>query len=201
MGADERSGRILLADPDERSRAVTVGFLREGGHEPSELASGEEVLEAARRGRPRLAILEICLPGICGYEVCRRLRDEYAETLSILFVSRTRTEPFDHVAGILLGADDYLNKPLAADEFLARVDRLIHRPATLDAASRLTKREDEVLGLLAEGFTQKEIAARLCISHKTVGTHLEHIFSKLGVHNRLQAVALAHRHHLVRPAA
>lgn len=192
-------GRILMADPDERCRAEMSGLLRDAGHEVSGVASGEDALETARSRLPGLAILEVCLPGICGYEVCRRLRDDYAETVSIMLVSGTRTEPHDRVAGILLGADDYLSKPPAADEFLARVGRLICRSATPTSspAARLTCREREVLGLLEQGLAQREIADRLCISHKTVGSHIEHIFVKLGVRNCLQAVAFAHRHQLV----
>ncbi len=199
MGVEGGFGRIVMSDPDERCRSEMSGLLMDAGHRLTGVASGEEALEAARSQRPRLVILEVCLPGICGYEVCRRLRDEYAETVSIMFVSATRTEPHDRVAGILLGADDYLSKPLAADEFLARVGRLICRSATSTSNPelRLTRRERDVLGLLELGLSHRGIADRLCISHKTVGTHIEHIFVKLGVRNRLQAVSVSHRYHLL----
>jgi len=196
MTGGARLGKILVAEPDECSRTAMLHILREAGYEATGLASGEEAIEVARQQRPCLIILEVCLPGICGYEACRRLKDEYAESISVIFVSGIRTESFDRVAGILLGADDYLCKPFAADELLARIRRLIRRPAPTVAAS-LTPREHDVLRLLAQGLTQKEIANRLVISGKTVGTHTEHIFSKLGVRNRLQAAALAHRYSLV----
>jgi DNA-binding NarL/FixJ family response regulator len=192
MGVEADKGRILVVEPDERNRVAMSDLLREAGYQPVAVAAGEEALEATRRLRPGVAILEICLPGICGYEVCRRLREEHADSVSIVFVSGTRTEPYDRVAGLLLGADDYLCKPIAADELLARVERLARHAAT-DIRARLTRRECEVLWLLEHGLTHKEIAARLCISDKTVGTHVEHIFCKLGVHNRLQAVALTQR--------
>ena len=142
MGLEGGSGGILIADPAEQCRFEMSNLLRDAGHEPSGVASGEEALQAARNQRPRLIILEICLPGICGYEVCLRLRNEYADTVSIMFVSGTRTESFDRAGGILLGADVYLSKPLAADEFLAQVGRLIRRPATStsDLALRLWER-------------------------------------------------------------
>jgi DNA-binding NarL/FixJ family response regulator len=157
--------------------------------------SGEEALAIAQRERPRVVVLEVCLPGICGYEVCRELKDALGQNVSVIFVSGTRKESFDRVAGLLLGADDYLVKPFAADELLARVRGLIRRENQLpaSAASALTPREQDVLQLLAEAHDQKEIASRLSISTKTVGTHLEHIFSKLGVRSRAQAVALAYR--------
>jgi DNA-binding response OmpR family regulator len=68
----------------------------------------EQAIEMAQRERPRVVVLEVCLPGICGYEVCRELREVFGEGLSIVFVSGTRREPHDRVAGLLLGADDYL---------------------------------------------------------------------------------------------
>ncbi len=188
---------ILIADPDRANRAVMYELLRRAGHEPLVVASGEEALEAAQRERLKLALLEVALPGICGYEVCRQLRNEYGESVSIILVSGTRTEPFDRVGATLLGADDYLCKPIAPDDFLARVVRLLRHATAAAPDSQLTPRERDVLDLLAQGLTQREIAEQLCISEKTVGTHVGHILSKLGVRNRLEAVTLAHRRHLV----
>jgi DNA-binding CsgD family transcriptional regulator len=87
----------------------------------------------------------------------------------------------------------------APDELLARVRRLVQRapPVALTVPTLLTKREFEVLGLLAEGLAQREIAQRLAIREKTVGSHIERTLSKLGVRSRAQAVALAFREDLV----
>lgn len=189
-------GEILVADPDPASRSLTAGLLREAGYRVVLVGSGRHALNAARRLHPRLTVLEVELPDVCGYEVCRRLRGEQGETLAIIFVSATRTESFDRVGGILLGADDYLCKPLEADEFLARVGRLTQRPAAVSNGPALTGREREILGLLGTGMRQKEIAEQLCISPRTVGTHMEHIFTKLGAKHRLQAVVLARRYGL-----
>jgi DNA-binding NarL/FixJ family response regulator len=188
----------LIADPDDQGRATIAGLLGEGGYEVIEAARGDAALACTRDQPPRVAILEVALPGVCGYEVCRRLREDFAETISVVLVSATRTESFDRVAGFLLGADDYLAKPLASDELLARVGRLIsgRHPAS-QPASKVTSREREVLVLLDAGLAQREIAQHLGISPKTVGTHLEHIFSKLGARHRLQAVALARQQGLV----
>jgi DNA-binding NarL/FixJ family response regulator len=117
----------------------------------------------------------------------------------VLFLSGARTESYDRVAGLMVGADDYVVKPYAADELLARVRALVRRsnPERPLAEARLTPRELEVLRLLAEGCSPADIAVRLFISGKTVGTHIEHILSKLGVKSRVQAVAVAYRDGLV----
>lgn len=163
------------------------------------VSGGVEALEAARATAPCAAILEVPLAGVSGYEVCRELRADFGPELPIVFVSGKRKESYDRVAGLLLGADDYLVKPCAPDELLARVRRLLdrERPVVRRTLPRLTEREQEVLRLLAEGLEQHEIAARLVISAKTVGTHIEHIRSKLGVRSRTQAVARALREDLI----
>jgi DNA-binding NarL/FixJ family response regulator len=192
-------GAILIADADDEARSLMAAALDQGGYEVREATTGHEALTAAREEVPRLVILEVTLPGICGYEVCHQLRQEFGDGLPVVFVSRDRTEPFDAVGGLLLGADDYLVKPLSPDELVARVRRLARRatPIMPGVASRLTKREMEVLCLLAEGLEQDEIARQLYITRKTVGTHIEHILSKLGVRSRVQAVALAYREEVV----
>jgi two-component system nitrate/nitrite response regulator NarL len=152
----------------------------------------------AKRERPALVVLEVLLPGVSGFEVCRELKDAFGEALPIVFVSGTRTDSGDRVAGLLVGGDDYLVKPFDPNELLARVRRLL--PARLaggETTRKLTPRELEVLSLLVEGLNQPEIAETLFVSPKTVGKHIEHILAKLGVHNRAQAVALAVRNELI----
>jgi two-component system, NarL family, nitrate/nitrite response regulator NarL len=195
---------ILIVDGDRQSRALISRVLKRVGYSTYEAETGEEALAAAKRERPALVVLEALLPGVSGYEVCRELKDEFGEALPIVFVSGTRTEPGDRVAGLLVGGDDYLVKPFDPDELLARVRRLLPpRLARGETTRKLTRRELDVLSLLVEGLSQPEIAERLFISPKTVGKHIEHILAKLGVHNRAQAVALAVRDELIenhRPA-
>jgi DNA-binding NarL/FixJ family response regulator len=144
-------------------------------------------------------VLDVRLPGISGWEVCRELRSRFGDSVAVLFVSGERVESMDRVAGFLLGGDDYLVKPFALSELLARLDRAVRRAPADGGSSPLTRRELDVLRLLAEGRRQPEIARELVISQKTVGTHIEHILGKLGVHSRAQAVALAYRNRLIAP--
>ncbi len=87
-------------------------------------------------------------------------------------------------------------KPFALDELLARGRRLIQRRTVARDRNGvdLTGREQEILALLAEGLSPAEVAQQLVISASTVGTHIEHIYAKLGAHTRAHAVALAYRH-------
>jgi DNA-binding NarL/FixJ family response regulator len=197
-------GSILIVDDDPGARALMASLVERIGHSPTEAETGEEALEAARRQRPSCVLLDVHLPRVSGYEVCRWLRDEYGQDLPIIFVTGERTEPSDRVAGLLIGADDYVIKPYDPDELIARVRRAISRshPEEIRAAPwregfDLTVRERQVLALLAKGLGQPAIASELFISPKTVATHIQRILPKLGVRSRAQAVAVAHREGLV----
>jgi two-component system OmpR family response regulator len=185
-------------DDDAPTRELVRDLLDHAGCTVHEFATAREALEAARSERPELVILEVCLPDMCGYEVCRELRDLFGEALPVIFVSGTRVDPIDRIAGLLVGADDYVVTPFVPDELLARVRALLRRatppaPPQPAVGSDLTRRELEVLRLLAEGREQREIARELFISPKTVSTHTQNVFRKLGVRNRAQAVAAAYQ--------
>jgi DNA-binding NarL/FixJ family response regulator len=192
----EPCGKILVVDDDERFRKLVLSTVEEAGYSGIGASSGEDGIAAAREDAPDVVILDIELPGISGYEVCRRLR-EACNGIGVIFVSGRKTEALDRVAGLMIGADDYLAKPFAPDELLARIrtvlrsQRVAANPAAL--ASRLTPREREVLALLGDGVSQVDIAAQLVISPKTVAAHIDRILHKLGVHSRAQAVAVAYR--------
>jgi DNA-binding NarL/FixJ family response regulator len=197
---NDAGGGILVVDDDEGFRSF-VGDLFEGiGYSTRRLESGADVLGAVDDELPVAIVLDIQLPGLNGYEICRELRKRYGDSIAIVFISGERTEPLDRAGGLLIGADDYLVKPVDPGELIARVIRLLDRTSSNgDAVSpngkleSLTQRENEVLDLLAEGLTQEEIADRLVISPKTAATHIQRILSKLGVRSRAQAVALVLR--------
>ena len=186
---------LLIADADESVRDDLEGVFSAAGFEVHQAATGDAAVALARESQPSVAILEIPLPVLSGYEVCRVLKAEHGSGVAVMFLSGQRTESYDRVAGLLVGADDYLVKPYAADELLARVRTLQARtrPLSGTARERLTRRESEVLRLLVQGLTQHEIAGRMAIKPKTVGSHIEHVLQKLGVHSRAQAVAVAFR--------
>ena len=193
--------KVLIVEDDVASRTALSELLERAGYVVIAAETGEQALAALRSEKVQLAILEVRLPGASGYEVCRQIRAAFRDAVGIVFMSGERTEALDRVAGLRLGADDYLVKPFAHEELLARLERLLSRlPQTFANSTDgtpLTEREIEILRLLAEGLNQQEIAGRLFVSRKTVARHVEHILSKLGVHSRTQAVALAYRRGLV----
>jgi DNA-binding NarL/FixJ family response regulator len=202
-------GTILIVDHDDTSRLTAVQVAVRLGYEARPTPTADELLERLGPDRPTLAVVEVELEGpVNGLEVMRQLHERFGSDLPVILVSRTRTQPLDRTAGLMLGADDYLAKPLDSGELLARVRRSLRRVAPFlpngngnghrDDAS-LSPRERQILTLLADGRTQSQIASELVISSKTVATHIQHILSKLGVHTRAQAVALAFRKGLVEP--
>jgi DNA-binding NarL/FixJ family response regulator len=189
-----KAGSILIVDPDEQARARLSEALGQLGLPVIELDNFEDALRAAEQAQPSAAIIEVMLPTRSGYELCRVLKQRFGADLAVIFVSGQRSDAVDRVAGLLIGADDYLVKPVHPDELLLRTQRLIRQR---DPADRrhvgLTAREQEVLELLCDGLHEAAIAELLVITPRTVGKHLEHIFTKLGVHTRAQAVAAALR--------
>jgi DNA-binding NarL/FixJ family response regulator len=188
---------IFVVDDDDGFRSFIVELLENAGYQTDDFASGSLVLAAAISMQPAAVVLDVQLADLNGYEVCRELRDRHGDAITIIFVSGERMDPLDRTAGLLLGADDYLVKPVDPGEFIARVRRLVD-PQPIEASvtnglDSLTKREHEILDLLAEGHQQDEIASELVISPKTVATHIQHILGKLDVRSRAQAVAVVLR--------
>jgi len=199
---DNFNPSILIVDDDPGFRELVSVLCGRLGYRCVEVGTAEEALAAARLERPDVVVLDVMLGGASGYEVCRDLRGEFGERLPIIFLSGTRTASSDRIAGLLLGADDYLTKPVEPGELMARLQRAIarsssDRPEATGAAARLTARERDVLTLLAEGLGTEAISERLYISPKTVGTHIQRMLTKLDLHSRAAAVAFAYREGLL----
>jgi DNA-binding NarL/FixJ family response regulator len=195
-----RDGAVVVADGDGVSRGALAGALARAGYEVVEAETGSDALTALEENDVALAILEVELPDVTGYEICNAVRERKRQGPPVFLVSGTRTEPIDRIAGLLLGADDFIVKPFDVSEVVVRVGRFVSRAASRGAAESvpmLTAREQEVLALVAEGVRQKEIAQSLSISQKTVATHIQNMLGKLGVHSRAELVARAYQLGLV----
>ena len=199
MSKTGSGGRILVVDDDDAYRSHVVELFESIGYETSQLATGSAVMPGIADEPPAAILLDVLLPDLNGYEVCREVRERYGDSIAIVFITGERTEPLDRAGGLLLGADDYMVKPVDPAELIARVRRLVDGPRgngrsnANNKLKSLTFREREILDLLAEGLRQDEIAERLVISPKTVATHIQRILGKLAVRSRTQAVAIANR--------
>jgi DNA-binding NarL/FixJ family response regulator len=192
---------MLAADPEPKGRSALHAVAGALGCTLEIVDTGTEAMAMARLRRPAVVLLAADLAAPSAYEVLRQLRAEFGPGLPIAFLSALRPQERDEVAALLLGADEYLIKPLVADRWTARLHRLLARtdaPRLAAAnhgstAMHLTSREREVLGLLMAGTRSAEIADALCITRKTAASHIEHILAKLGAHTQAQAVAFALR--------
>src|SRR5579884_3679416 len=121
---------ILIVDDDPSLTSALRRTLSYEGYHVSTVANGESALEQIRLKPPDLVILDLMLPGIDGLEICRRLRSA-GEQLVILMLT-ARDAVADRVVGLEIGADDYLVKPFATEELLARIKALLRRRTTPD---------------------------------------------------------------------
>jgi len=189
-----RKTRVLVVDDDEAFAGFLAALLHSAGYCVVTATSADEAISASRQARIEAAVVDVVMPGRGGYSVCRELREEVDADLPVIFVSGDRVDPFDRAAGIIAGGDDYLVKPIHPDELLARLERLLTRSRgrAFKPALELSEREIEILQLIAEGCPPSEVAQQLFIAPKTVSSHVQRIFVKLGVHTRAQAVAMAY---------
>lgn len=126
---------ILIVDDDPSLTGALRRTLSYEGYHVSAAANGESALEQIRLKPPDLVILDLMLPGIDGLEICRRLRG--ADEQLVILMLTARDAVADRVAGLEIGADDYLVKPFATEELLARIKALLRRSSPPDVAREI----------------------------------------------------------------
>jgi two-component system response regulator MprA len=155
----EKNAHILIVDDDSRVTSALRRTLAYEGYQVSSASDGEGALAIARTKSPDLVILDLMLPGIDGLEVCQRLRAVDNDIAVLMLTARDAVA--DRVAGLETGADDYLVKPFALEELLARIKALLRRrnppdiqrevlcfaDLELDTAMRQAKRADRTIEL------------------------------------------------------
>jgi two-component system response regulator MprA len=177
--------RVLVADDDRAIRDALVRALELEGYEAVAVPDGAAALEESRRQPVDVLVLDLMMPGVDGLTVCRVLRAEKDRTPILMLTARTETA--DRVAGLDAGADDYLAKPFALDELLARLRALLRRARPLDdgedpsmvqvadlrldPAARRAWRGDREVELSKTEFELLELLARnagIVLEHTTI---------------------------------
>lgn len=128
------SGPILIAEDDKKTASLVVLYLEKEGFQTLVAHDGRQALELAARYKPGFVILDLMLPSVDGWEICRELRRTSDVPLLIL---SAREDELDRVLGLSLGADDYVVKPFSPRELVARVKAILRRtrsPSTLSQA-------------------------------------------------------------------
>ena len=215
--------RVVIADDQS---LVRTGFSAILSHEPDievvgEAGNGREAVEQTRLHRPDVVLMDVRMPVMDGLEATTELTASDPRT-RVLILTTFDLDEYVYAA-LRGGASGFLLKDAPADQLLTAIrvvaagDALIapsitrrliaefaHRPRPTDRPAQLeplTSREREVLGLLARGMSNSEIAAALFLGEATVKTHVARVLSKLGLRDRVQAVVLAYESGLIQPGS
>lgn len=116
---------VVVVDDEQNLVDLVRGYLEREGFTVAAAADGPSAVEAVRRERPDVVVLDLMLPGFDGLEVCRRLR-QFSDAYVLMLTART--EEIDRIVGLEVGADDYLGKPFSPRELVARVKAMLRRP-------------------------------------------------------------------------
>ncbi|MFE9999848.1 response regulator [Streptomyces avermitilis] len=216
--------RVLLADDQTLVRTGFRLILRADGIDVvAEATNGTEAVEAARRTRPDVVLMDVRMPEMDGLEATRRILTGARDTPRVIILTTFDLDRYVYAA-LSAGASGFLLKDVAPEQLTAAVrtvragdallapaitrrlvQRFTQRGTDTDALHRdlasLTPRELEVLGLLARGLSNAELATRLHLAEATVKTHVARILAKLGLRDRVQAVIVAYETGLVSAGA
>lgn len=210
VGTNSRVARLLIADDHELARAGLRAMLAAEQIEiVAEARNGSEAVALTKRLRPDLALMDMRMPELDGLAATRAIKDECPRTAVVIITNHANPDYL--FEALKAGAAGYVLKEASQREVVSAVRQVLRGESLLNAelatkllerlarqpteaavpADRLTTRERDVLRLLAQGKTNREIATELFVSVGTVKIHVEHIISKLGVSDRTQAAVRA----------
>jgi DNA-binding NarL/FixJ family response regulator len=199
------SKRLLIVDDEPNLLRAVAACLKAEAYDVSTARSGREALLQLAEAVPDLVVSDIRMPGMDGYQLARQLRGSPRTALVPIVFLTAKDETADRIEGFRAGIDAYLTKPFEPEELIAvvngiltRVERTHSQIARLVDSSivadqpvtfqdeELTEAEDRVALAVSRGLSNKEIAAELEISVRTVENHISHILDKKGFSNRVE---------------
>ena len=197
--------RLLVVDDEPNLLRAVAACLKAEAYEVSTSRSGHEALRQLAESIPDLIISDIRMPGMDGYKLARQLRGSPRTALVPIVFLTAKDETADRIEGFRVGVDAYLTKPFEPEELIAVVNailqrverthshiaRLVSSGNTEDASlslqdETLTDAENRVAVAVSRGLSNKEIAAELEISVRTVENHISHILDKKHFNNRVE---------------
>ncbi|HJY28959.1 MAG TPA: response regulator transcription factor [Pyrinomonadaceae bacterium] len=197
------SKRLLVVDDEPNLLRAVAACLKAENYEVNTARNGNEALIQLAESIPDLIISDIRMPGMDGYKLARHLRGSPRTALVPIVFLTAKDETADRIEGFRAGVDAYLTKPFEPEELIAvvngiltRVERTHSQIAQLVSSAEsagmsfqdeaLTDAENRVALAVSRGLSNKEIAAQLDISVRTVENHISHILDKKGFSNRVE---------------
>lgn len=203
--SDSSLGNILIIDDNPK---LIKDALPMYGYHVESAEDGILGLEFLERNYKNidLVLLDIMMPRMDGWETLKKIREnEHFKTIPVIMLTAV-DEDYKQISGLKIGADDYIVKPYVLPNLLARIEALIRRSEwnknskkggaalsreSIENIGKLTQRELEILKMVSKGASNADIAEKLFVKEVTIKTHLNSIYKKLNVENRVQAVLLA----------
>jgi len=199
------SKRLLVVDDEPNLLLAVAACLKAESYEVSTARSGREALLQMAETVPDLVVSDIRMPGMDGYKLARQLRGSQRTSLVPIIFLSAKDETADRIEGFRAGIDAYLTKPFEPDELIAVVNGILNRverthsqiarlvgstgveePVANFQDEELTEAENRVAVAVSRGLSNKEIAAELEISVRTVENHISHILDKKRFSNRVE---------------
>lgn len=203
--------RVAVVDDHEivRQGIATILGKDAGFQLVGEAADGHEAVRLVRETRPDVALVDVRLPGISGVELCYHILEESPDTQVLILTSYLDSNVVREC--IRAGAKGFILKDVGSNDLLQSIRELMDGGSPMDSRAtrmlvqwmqsgseagvqeRFTLREIEILRLIAEGLTNREVGEQLCLSENTVKTYLQELYQKLDAHSRIEAVMQATR--------
>ncbi|MEO0378175.1 Transcriptional regulatory protein SrrA [Acaryochloris thomasi RCC1774] len=194
--------KLLLIDDDPNLVLLVKDYLELRGYEVVTAKNGREALRVLEQNLPSLIICDVMMPEMDGYSFVKRVRDNpQTSWLPVLFLS-AKGQIQDRVTGLNTGADVYMVKPFEPDELVAQIEASLKQTARMQQQQNapiegevsinvpfdvdLTPTEQKVIQLVAKGMSNREIAAGLSVSQRTVESHVSNMLGKTGLNNRTE---------------